>query len=160
MGQVRRLSPTDFEWFSKLLLESLDYRDVRVTEKKGEKRGDGGIDLTGTFDGVRFYGECKRWKRGLDGTDILPIAVVRTLGGVMARDKVRRGVVVTTLRADHNCISEGGRMGIGVLGAPEIAAAMKKVNPSFRGDEGPGFGVRLLRLLLSPLRFLTGGESD
>ncbi len=161
-GQIRVLSPDDFEWFGKFLLESLGYDNVAVTGggMKSKDRGDGGIDLTGTFHGQKFYGECKRWKRGLNGTDILPIAIVRSLGGVMMRDGIKRGVVITTLRPDHSCISEGGKMGIGILGIEEIVTAMRKINPSFKG-ENRGTAWKIWQMIAGALWFFwvdTGPE--
>lgn len=160
-GQIRTLSPEEFEWFGKFLLESLGYDNVTVTGNgdKGKDRGDGGIDLTGTFHGQKFYGECKRWKRGLNGTDILPIAIVRSLGGVMMRDGIKRGVVITTLRPDHSCISEGGRMGIGILGIDEIVTAMQKINPSFKGEKLTVLG-KVWRTIANGIWFFVAGNPE
>ncbi len=159
MGHVRRLSPLEFEYFGKFLLESLGYQHVQVTEKKGKKGWDRGIDIIATWGGEKVYGECKRWSVRDSTKDILPIRVVRALGGCLLRDGVGRGIVITTLRSDALCKDEGQKMGIGIFGSDEIIAAMRTINPSF-GDDAPGLVVRILRAILRVFWFFATGRED
>jgi len=129
-AQLLTMDWSNFEWFSKYFFEHFGFEKTHVTGKHGEFDGDGGIDVE-MYDGEgKIYVQCKRWTVGFNGT-ILPLHVVRELGGCMYRDRVKKGVVMTTLDIDESCKREAKLMNIELYGLAEIAANMKLINPEF-----------------------------
>jgi hypothetical protein len=128
--QLVTMDWSDFEWFSKFFFEFLGYERTYVTGKHGEFDGDGGIDVEMYSNNEKIYVQCKRWNVGFNGT-ILPLHVVRELGGCLLRDNVKKGIVITTLDLDESCKREAQLMNIELYGLAEIIEKMKLVNPMF-----------------------------
>ncbi len=149
-AQLLTMDWSDFEWFSKYFFEHFGFQKTHVTTKHGEFDGDGGIDVE-MYDGEgKIYVQCKRWTVGFNGT-ILPLHVVRELGGCMLRDGVRKGVVMTTLDIDESCKREARLMNIDLYGLAEIAQSMKIINPEFDVEmkkKKVGFWHRVLWLVV------------
>ena len=149
MSEIASLYWKDFEWFTKFFLEKRGHTNVLVTKKHGKLGGDGGVDVTSVFQGEKFHTQCKRWNPSFKGTfkGLLPVHVVRELGGCMLRDDVHRGIVMTTLRYESLDLSEATKMKIELIGRDEILNAMKEINPYFEK-------LTLRRLLRMPLNIL------
>ncbi|MDD4918995.1 MAG: restriction endonuclease [candidate division Zixibacteria bacterium] len=130
IDDIRALHALRFEWLCKFLLPYLGYRSLFVTRKHGTFQSDGGIDIKGKFAGEDVLIQCKRWNKGRNG--FLPASVIRELGGCMARDKIRRGAVVATLRFSRRDRQEAERLRIELIGTEEIVATMKRIRPGFR----------------------------
>lgn len=143
----------DFEWFTKYFFESLGYQRTHVTGKHGEFHGDGGIDVEMYKDGEKIYVQCKRWLTGFNGS-ILPLHVIRELGGCLLRDKVTKGVVITTLELDESCKKEARLMNIELYGLTEIIEKMKIIHPDFDKKKKIGFMRKLLILIVKILKFI------
>ncbi len=131
MSDIELLNPLDFEWFCKFLLDESEYNSVLVTKKHGDRKADGGIDLTMRRDDKKIYVQCKRWSFGFGANNALPVRVIRELGGCMLRDNIDTGMVITTLVTDSYGQREAERMNITLLGRDEILQRMKELNPEF-----------------------------
>lgn len=154
-GQLLTMDWKDFEYFSKYFFEHFGYQKTLVTRKHGEFDGDGGIDVEMYDDEGKIYVQCKRWTVGFNGT-ILPLHVVRELGGVMLRDGVKKGIVMTTLDIDESCKREAKLMKIELYGLAEIAEKMKLINPEFNVETKKkkiGFWHRILLLIAAVFKF-------
>lgn len=130
IDDIRALQPLRFEWFCKFFLPYVGYRSLFVTRKHGTYESDGGIDITARFAGEGVLIQCKRWNKGRNG--FLPASVIRELGGCMARDGIRRGAIVATLRFSNTDRREAEKLHIELIGTEEIAATMKRINLEFR----------------------------
>jgi HJR/Mrr/RecB family endonuclease len=155
IDDIATLSPLDFEWFTKFLLEKKGHTGVWVTQKRGKLKGDGGVDVQSIMNGVKVYTQCKRWHSSFRGTfkGYLPVRVVRELGGCMLRDKVTKGIVVTTLHCEGLDRSEAGKMDIELIGREEIVKEMLRINPKFRKHARLRL-LTLLRQLFLAIRWL------
>lgn len=147
MADIELLSPKDFEWFCKFFFDNVGYESVMVTKKHGERQADGGIDVTMKKDGERIYVQCKRWAFGFGEQNVLPVRVIRELGGCMLRDDVHKGIVITTLKIDDLGKREAQLMNIDVMGHQEIADRMKFVTPTFNEKKRIGFFGKLFTIL-------------
>lgn len=134
IDDIATLHPRDFEWFTKFLLEKKGHAGVWVTQKHGKLHGDGGIDVESLLNGIKVYTQCKRWRSTFRGTfkGYLPVRVIRELGGCMLRDKVTKGIVVTTLTFEGLDRGEAAKMNIELIGREEIVQEMLRINPKFR----------------------------
>lgn len=146
IAEIEAITPRDFEWFSKFLMEHLGYEKVFVTEKHGEREADGGVDLT-MFKGEKIYVQCKHLRFGFNG-NILPVKIIRELGGCMLRDKVNRGIVITTLEVDELGKREADKMNIGLIGQSQLIEYMKTINPEFNVQKKVGLLRRFWNLIL------------
>jgi HJR/Mrr/RecB family endonuclease len=133
IDDIAKLSPRDFEWFTKFLLEKKGHTGVFVTEKHGELNGDGGVDVRSFVNGKKVYTQCKKWSPSFKGTfrGFLPVRVIRELGGCMLRDKVTDGLIVTTLSFESLDRKEAALMNVQLIGREEIVAEMQLINPNF-----------------------------
>jgi hypothetical protein len=61
----------------------------------------------------------------------------------MARDEIRRGAIVATLRFSATDRKEAAKLRIELIGTEEIAATMKRINPRFR--DSPDLSLRRSR---------------
>lgn len=155
IDHIATLSPRDFEWFTKYLLERMGHTGVWVTQKHGKFRGDGGVDVESDLHGTKVYTQCKRWRSTFRGTfrGYLPIRVIRELGGCMLRDGVKKGIVVTTLAFEGLDREEAPKMSIQLIGREEIVSEMMRINPKFRKHARLSF-LTIIRQILSALRWL------
>jgi len=153
LADIEAITPRDFEWFSKFLFEHLGFASVFVTKKHGELEGDGGIDLTMFQNKEKIYVQCKKWRFGFKDS-ILPVHVIRELGGCMLRDKVHRGVVITTLEIDPLGEREAQQMNIELIGKLELIKYMVTINPIFNQHKQIGIFRHLLNLLVSIFKFI------
>lgn len=155
IGQLLTMDWSDFEWFSKYFFEHLGYERTHVREKHGELAGDGGVDVEMFSNNEKIYVQCKRWNFGFNET-ILPIRIIRELGGCMLRDRVNRGIVMTTLGLDETCKREAQLMNIELYGLMQIAEKMKMINPNFDvvlKKKKLGFWRRLFLIIGAVVRF-------
>ena len=153
--ELETLDWSDFEWFSKYFFEHLGYERAHVTGKHGEFDGDGGIDVEMYKDNEKIYVQCKRWNVGFNGR-ILPLHVIRELGGCLLRDGVKKGVVITTLDLDDSGKKEAKLMNIDLYGLAEITQNMKLINPKFdleTKEKKIGFWHRVLWLIVRLFKF-------
>ena len=158
LAAIERISPRDFEWFTKFFLESMGCSNVLVTKKHGPHHADGGIDVTCKRNGQECIVQCKKWRFGFGGLHgPMPVRVVRELGGCMLRDGVRHGILVSTLTYDHLTQSEAQKMNIELIGLPDIFAVMREHNPKFSERERLSWFQALLRALWSFLRMIVRG---
>jgi len=144
LDEVRSLTPTAFEHFTKFLMEREGYATVGVSRKRGRYHADGGVDLTAAREGHAVYVQCKRWlvsKRG----GYMPIDQVRALGGVMKRDGVAEGLFVSKLPFGHASTVEASALNITLWGPEEISRLMRQINVRW----GNGRRWSLLRLWLA-----------
>ncbi len=155
IDDIATLDPRDFEWFTKFLLEKKGHVGVWVTQKHGKLNGDGGVDVESSFNGIKVYTQCKRWRSTFRGTfkGFLPVRVIRELGGCMLRDKVTKGIVVTTLNFEGLDRSEAAKMNIDLIGREEIVTEMLRINPKFRSGSRLG-SFTIFRQLLLAIRWL------
>ncbi len=130
MEEVRHLSPSAFEYFSKYLLKEFGYSDVQVSPKYGTFHADGGIDLYARHNGNFVVGQCKSWTKGRAG--YMPIEQVRALGGSMKEKHAPEGVFVSTLPFGKQSRIYAMSVGMTLIGPSEIAATMRRVNPAFK----------------------------
>lgn len=162
LDQITTLHPKDFEWFCKFLLEQRGHTGVLVTQKHGKYRGDGGVDTISVANGEKVYGQCKRWNPNFWGcfNGRLPVRVIRELGGCMLRDRVKKGVMLTTLDYDGTDKREAAQMNIELIGRQEIASTMKTLIPTFRA--GKRFSVlRIIgKLIVVILKILMRGIAE
>lgn len=149
IDDIAKLSPRDFEWFTKFLLEKKGHTGVFVTEKHGELNGDGGVDVRSFVNGKKVYTQCKKWSPSFKGTfrGFLPVRVIRELGGCMLRDKVSEGLIVTTLSFEGLDRKEAGLMNIHLIGREEIVKEMQLVNSRFRERQKLRISTVLWRIL-------------
>ncbi len=154
MADIELLSPKDFEWFCKFFFDNSGYESVAVTQKHGERQADGGIDITMRKSGEKIYVQCKRWAFGFGAENVLPVRVIRELGGCMLRDDVRKGIVITTLKIDELGKREAALMNIETMGHEEISAQMKFVTPTFNQEKRIGFFRKLLDVLYRAIRII------
>lgn len=154
-AQLKEMDWKDFEWFSKYFFEYFGYERTHVTGKHGEFDGDGGIDVEMYKGNEKFYVQCKRWHVGFKGT-ILPLHVIRELGGCLLRDRVKKGVVITTLDIDESGKKEAKLMNIELYGLTEIIEKMKIVNPEFDSLKKIGFLQKILLFMRGIFRFFIG----
>ncbi len=133
MSEIMGMSWKDFEWFTKFFLEKRGHHSVFVTKKHGALGGDGGVDVESFRDGKMNYTQCKRWNPSFRGTfkGLLPVRVIRELGGCMLRDNVQQGIIMTTLCYESLDLLEAKKMNIELIGRNEIIKAMKEMNPKF-----------------------------
>lgn len=146
VADIMDITPRDFEWFSKFLFEHLGYESVFVTKKHGELEGDGGIDLTMVKNYEKIYVQCKKWRFGFKDS-FLPVHVIRELGGCMLRDKVHKGIVITTLEIDPLDEREAQLMNIELIGKTKLIEYMTSINPEFNQHKKIGIFRRLLNIL-------------
>lgn len=151
--EIKRMNGRDFEWFAKYFFEVLGYQGTHTTEKHGELQGDGGVDVIMYKDAEKIYVQCKRWSRGFHDI-FLPLAVIRELGGCMLRDKVKKGIVFTTLIFDEHGKREAGLMNIELYGINEIVEKMTVINPQFDTRIQRSFLQILLHCFSKVLRYI------
>lgn len=145
---ITKLSPSEFEYFTKYLLEHLGYINVAVTKKYGNNRADAGIDCIAYQNEQKYLVQAKKWNKGYK--DALPLHVIREHGGCMLRDKTYKGIITTTLTIDQVGRNEASLMNIELIGKDEIISTMKQINPSFNIESKQlHWFWRLLRWLLS-----------
>ncbi len=143
MEEVHRLTPTEFEYFSKHLLTELGYSEVLVSPKFGTFHADGGVDIYAKHNGHFVVGQCKHWAKGRAG--YMPIEQVRALGGSMKEKNASEGVFISTLPYGRHTRIYAMNVGMTLIGPYEIASVMKKVNPLFKARSS--FFHRLIAIL-------------
>lgn len=148
---ITNLTPAEFEYFTKHLLEHLGYSNVHVTRKHGANQADAGIDCIGYKDNQKVLVQAKKWNKGYK--DLLPLHVIRELGGCMLRDKVTHGVITTTLNIDSLGKAEADAMGILLVGKERIIEVMKSINPKFTlAAKQKHWFIRLIEFILSIIK--------
>lgn len=150
--ELKHMSGNDFEWFAKYFFEHLGYQGTHRTEKHGALQGDDGVDVEMYKDTEKIYVQCKRHRNGFHGV-YLPLHVIRELGGCMLRDKVKKGIVFTTLMLDEHGKREAGLMNIELYGLKEIVEKMKFISPHFDTQIQRSYLQLLLRWIGRVLRF-------
>ncbi len=88
-GGIRELRWQDFELFIAQLLKLRGYE----VEHVGKDEPDGGVDLIARKGGKRMAVQCKHYRH-----EPIPVADVRMLYGIMARDKYDKAMYVTSGR--------------------------------------------------------------
>jgi len=131
MNEVRTLSPSEFEHFSKFLLEAMGYSDVVVSPKLGRYQSDGGIDLFAKKDNTVFAVQCKH-SRKASVKNVSP-RPVRELSGAMG-EKIKEGIFISTGGYSSNTKIYAMTNRIKLIGRDEIVAEMKKMNPDFEAE--------------------------
>ena len=145
-AEIQNLSGRDFEWFTKFLLEHVGHEKVKVTSYQK----DGGVDSISFFADKKHYTQAKNWKKTRNGKDYLPVKEIRELGGAMLRDKVTRGVFVTTLLTYPNAKEEASLMNIMIVDRVGINTIMKEINPNYSKEPS----INIFNLLNFNARFL------
>lgn len=84
---IRRLSWSQFE----RLIGEVFRRKAYEVEEAGKRGGDGGVDLSLTRNGRKYFVQCKHWRSQSVG-----VTVVRELNGVVAARGASGGFVVTS----------------------------------------------------------------
>ncbi len=154
-ADLRDMDWKDFEWFSKYFFEYFGYERTHVTGKHGEFDGDGGIDIEMYKNNEKIYVQCKRWHVGFRGT-ILPLHVIRELGGCLLRDNVKKGIVITTLNLDESGKKEAKFMNIELYGLAEIIEKMKMIHPEFDAQKKIGFLRKIFLIMKAIYRLFVG----
>ncbi len=86
LDRLRALHWEDFEHLIAAAYRRMGY----AVRKAGGAKPDGGVDIVLEAHGMRTYVQCKQWQSWKVGVNI-----VRELYGVMAKDHIDRGIVIT-----------------------------------------------------------------
>jgi len=133
--EVKELTPREFEYFSKFLLEYLGYKKVRVTPKKGYYGSDGGIDVVCEYENQKVHVQSKKWNIASHKRDYVPVKEIRELGGCMYRDKVKKGVFISTLQFHQKAKKEAKQMNIELIDDSDIEKVLHIMHPKPKQQE-------------------------
>jgi CxxC-x17-CxxC domain-containing protein len=86
IGDLQRMTPTEFEHFCRMLFEKQGYK-VHVTAPQN----DGGVDIVGAKEGVRIVAQCKRYASRNVGRPAL-----QQFYGTFEDNRAERGYFLTT----------------------------------------------------------------
>jgi restriction system protein len=111
MRALRSMSWRDFEAFTGELFRDEDYR---VTQRKKEGR-DGGTDLTLSKAGRKYIVQCKHYRSGSVG-----VQVIREMAGVVLREKAEAAIVVTIGRFTYEAKKDAARLPVRLIDGQEL----------------------------------------
>lgn len=124
---IKALSPTDFEWFSKFLLEERWHTNCWVTPA----RFDWGVDVESTLNWEKVCTQSKRWNKASFSRDYVPVKEVRALRGSMEEKWVKKGIMIATLKFHPTAIRTAKALNIELIDDKKIIEIMQRVNPDF-----------------------------
>lgn len=111
MRALRAMSWQAFESWTGELFRDEGYR---VTERKKEGR-DGGTDLTLSKAGRKFIVQCKHYRSGSVG-----VQVIREMAGVALREKAEAAIVVTIGRFTYEAKKDAARLPVRLIDGNEL----------------------------------------
>lgn len=136
--QVEDLSSDAFEYFSALMLEDLGYEHVRVSQKFGNYKSDGGIDLYAEHNGNMVVAQCKRHSVKSGRFGYIKFEYVQALGGAMLKAKAPEGVFVSTLPFSKTSKKYAEAVNMHLIGPDEIKEFVEKNAEKLKSEELEG----------------------